>query len=104
MEMVFGTFGAVEGEVVTVIFYSQALSHETNAEVLIIMRIMRLKEVMDTTGLKRSAIYKAISEGRFPKQVSLGARAAGWVADEIESWIMERIEERDGEEEQSTRN
>lgn len=41
------------------------------------MRIMRLKEVMDTTGLKRSAIYKAISEGRFPKQVSLGARAAG---------------------------
>ncbi|WP_262459585.1 AlpA family transcriptional regulator [Alloalcanivorax balearicus] len=78
-----------------VIFYSQALSHEKNTEALIIMKIMRLKEVMDTTGLKRSAIYKAISEGRFPKQVSLGARAAGWVADEIESWIMERIEERD---------
>ncbi|KZX60770.1 MULTISPECIES: AlpA family transcriptional regulator [Gammaproteobacteria] len=59
------------------------------------MRIMRLKEVMDTTGLGRSYIYKLIADGVFPKPVPLGARATGWVSDEVESWILERIGERD---------
>ena len=59
------------------------------------MRIMRLKEVMDTTGLGRSYIYKLIADGGFPKPVPLGARATGWVSDEVESWILERIGERD---------
>jgi len=59
------------------------------------MRIMRLKEVMDTTGLGRSYIYKLIADGVFPKTVPLGARATGWVSDEVESWILERIGERD---------
>ena len=59
------------------------------------MRIMRLKEVMDTTGLGRSYIYKLIADGVFPKPVPLGARATGWVSDEVESWNLERIGERD---------
>ena len=59
------------------------------------MRIMRLKEVMDTTGLGQSYIYKLIADGVFPKPVPLGARATGWVSDEVESWILERIGERD---------
>jgi prophage regulatory protein len=59
------------------------------------MRIMRLKEVMDTTGLGRSYIYKLIADGVFPKPVPLGARATGWVSDEVESWILERLGERD---------
>lgn len=59
------------------------------------MRIMRLKEVMDATGLGRSYIYKLIADGVFPKPVPLGARATGWVSDEVEFWILERIGERD---------
>ena len=59
------------------------------------MRIMRLKEVMDTTGLGRSYIYKLIADGVFPKPVPLGARATGWGSDEVEAWILERIGERD---------
>ncbi len=35
------------------------------------MRIMRLKEVIDTTGLARSTIYKYIADGIFPKPVNL---------------------------------
>lgn len=60
------------------------------------MRIMRLKEVMSNTGLGRSTIYKYITEGQFPKPVSLGDRAVGWVDGEVDEWIMARIEERDG--------
>ena len=63
------------------------------------MRIMRLKDVMDTTGLGRSYIYKLIADGMFPKPVQLGARATWWVSDEVESWILEKIGERDSKEE-----
>lgn len=59
------------------------------------MRIIRLKEVIDSTGLSRSTIYKHISEGSFPKPVGLGDRCVGWVEQEIHDWILARIEERD---------
>lgn len=59
------------------------------------MRLMRLPEVTKVTGLGRSSIYEKISEGTFPKSVPLGGRAVAWVSDEVEAWILERIEERD---------
>lgn len=59
------------------------------------MRIIRLKEVIDSTGLARSTIYKYIAEGTFPKPVSLGDRCVGWVDSEVHEWILARIEERD---------
>ncbi len=59
------------------------------------IKLIRLRDVMDCTGLARSTIYKYISEGTFPKSVSLGSRVAAWVESEIQDWILERIAERD---------
>ena len=59
------------------------------------MRIIRLKDVMNSTGLARSTIYKYIDEGTFPKSVSLGERCVGWVEGEVQDWILARIEGRD---------
>lgn len=59
------------------------------------MRIMRLKEVIDTTGLSRSTLYKYIGDGRFPSPVSLGDRSIGFLDSEVFDWILARIEERD---------
>ncbi|MDX2355079.1 AlpA family transcriptional regulator [Stutzerimonas xanthomarina] len=56
---------------------------------------IRLKEVIGSTGLARSTIYKHISEGVFPKPVSLGDRCVGWVEEEVQEWILDRIGERD---------
>jgi prophage regulatory protein len=67
------------------------------------MRIIRLKEVIDSTGLARSTIYKYIGEGRFPSSVSLGDKSIGFVESEIQDWILARIEERDVAAEDSTR-
>ena len=50
-------------------------------------RLLRLPEVMDRVGLRRSAIYQRMSEGRFPKSRSLGAKCAVWVEAEINDWI-----------------
>ena len=59
------------------------------------MRILRLQDVITATGLSRSTLYKYISEGTFPKPVSLGDRCVGWVESEVHDWILARIEERD---------
>ena len=52
-------------------------------------RLLRLPEVIDRVGLRRSAIYQRMSEGRFPKSRSLGPKCAVWVEAEIDQWICE---------------
>ncbi|MEZ9144905.1 AlpA family transcriptional regulator [Vibrio sp. 10N.286.52.C3] len=59
------------------------------------MRLIKLKEVMTLTSLARSTIYKYMSEGQFPKAVSLGCRSVAWVEEEVTGWVLERIGERD---------
>ena len=50
-------------------------------------KIIRLKEVEQKTGFKKSKIYDEISLGRFPAQVALGQHAVGWHEDEVDRWI-----------------
>jgi len=57
-----------------------------------VISILRLPAVQARTGLSRSTIYLRISEGRFPKPVSLGGRAVGWVEAEINVWLNRQIE------------
>lgn len=59
------------------------------------MKILRLKDVLETTGLSKTSIYEFISQGRFPKSIPLGGRSVGWVDTEVENWIKSRIELRD---------
>ena len=59
------------------------------------MKLIKLKTVMECTGLARSTVYKFIAEGRFPKPVKLGARMVAWVEAEVQEWILARIGERD---------
>ncbi len=54
--------------------------------------ILRRKQVEQRTGLSRSTIYLRIAQGTFPKTVSLGARAVGWLESEIEEWLNSRVE------------
>ena len=53
--------------------------------------ILRLPQVMARTGLSRSTIYLRISKGQFPRPISLGGRAVGWIEEEIDSWLEEQI-------------
>ncbi|GAB1621407.1 AlpA family transcriptional regulator [Agarivorans albus] len=51
-------------------------------------KIMRLPEVIEKTGLSRSTIYLRMSHGQFPKSISLGERAIGWVEKDIDLWVL----------------
>jgi prophage regulatory protein len=55
--------------------------------------ILRLPAVKTRTGLSRSTIYLRVAEGRFPKPISLGARAVGWIDAEVEAWLSGQIEQ-----------
>lgn len=59
------------------------------------MRLIRLSDVTEATGLARSTIYKYISAGSFPKPVPLGGSRVAWVEQEINAWIAECIKARD---------
>lgn len=60
-----------------------------------IMRFIKLKEVMNCTGLGRSTIYKYMANNQFPKTVSLGGRAVAWVESEVHDWMLKKLEARD---------
>ena len=47
------------------------------------IRIVRLPAVQARTGLGRSTIYVRLAEGSFPRPVQLGARAVGWIEEEV---------------------
>ena len=55
--------------------------------------IWRLPKVLAQTGLSRSTIYHKINNDDFPAPINLGPRAVGWLSNEVEGWIQERIDE-----------
>ena len=55
-------------------------------------RILRLPQVQDLVGLRRSTIYNRIQHGEFPRPIKLG-RTSGWVQAEIETWLSSQIEQ-----------
>lgn len=54
------------------------------------MRLIRLKEVTDKTGLGHSSIYKLMANGEFPQSVQLNVRAVAWVGSDVKEWFVVR--------------
>ncbi|KAB7695556.1 helix-turn-helix transcriptional regulator [Plesiomonas shigelloides] len=59
-----------------------------------VVRFIRVREVMQKTGLSKSGIYDLIARGSFPQKVSLGERSVAFVESEIDDWLIERMNER----------
>ncbi len=54
--------------------------------------ILRLPRVKERTGLSRSTIYLRISKGEFPAPISLGSRAVGWLEEDVDTWLSQKVE------------
>ncbi len=54
----------------------------------------RMPQLEVITGLKKSALYKRIAEGTFPRPIKLSARASAWPSDEIEAWQQAQVDTR----------
>ena len=47
-------------------------------------QLLRLPQVKSITGLSKSTIYARMSEGNFPKQISIGPRLVVWL---VPGWL-----------------
>lgn len=65
------------------------------------LTILRRKQVEVRTGLSRSAIYAKLRRNpkrpsdydpTFPRPVSVGARAVGWIESELDAWLAAQIQ------------
>lgn len=57
--------------------------------------VLRRREVEARVGLKKSDLYARMAAGEFPRPIPLGARAVGWLEDEIDAWVTARVAERE---------
>ena len=65
------------------------------------LTILRRKQVEARTGLSRSSIYARLRQNpkrpgdydpTFPKPISVGAKAVGWIEAEIDAWLTAQVE------------
>jgi prophage regulatory protein len=56
-------------------------------------RILRRAEVEARTGLSGGTIDNLETAGAFPPRIAISPRAVGWVEEEIDAWVEQRIRE-----------
>jgi prophage regulatory protein len=62
-------------------------------------KLIRIKSVIELTGLSKSYIYALANKGLFPRSIQLvpGGTSVAWVKSEVLAWIDSRIQSRDAE-------
>ncbi len=67
------------------------------------MKILRRKELEQRTGLARSTIYSKLKRNpkrptdydpSFPRPVSIGPKAVGWLEHEVDAWLASQAQKR----------
>lgn len=59
------------------------------------LRIVRMQELTEKVALQPSTIYALVQAGDFPApfKIAPGGRAAGWLLDDVDSWLRSRARE-----------
>ena len=63
-----------------------------------VIKIIKLPDVLNRTAWSRSTLYLRIKQGLFPKPISLGARAVGFVDAEVQSIVSAMIASKSADE------
>ncbi|MBP4033279.1 AlpA family transcriptional regulator [Aeromonas sp. PrichA-15] len=64
-----------------------------NTAATVAARLIRIREVMNKTGLSKSGVYDLMNAGQFPKSIRLSdtGRTVAFIEAEVDSWIAARI-------------
>ena len=54
-------------------------------------RILRLKTVLERTGLSRSTMYRKMQNGSFPQNIRISTRCTGWRESAVNEWMRDPI-------------
>ena len=55
------------------------------------VRMLRLPQVMQQTGLKKTKLYELQAKGIFPMRIQITSNSVGWIEEDIQRWIAGRI-------------
>lgn len=53
-------------------------------------RILRIRAVLELTGLSRSTLYRKVQDGTFPRQIKISERCSGWRERAVRDWMIEQ--------------
>ena len=56
------------------------------------IRMLRLAQVINMTGLGKTKIYELQAEGSFPMRVKITAHSVEWIEDEVQAWLARRAQ------------
>ena len=56
--------------------------------------ILRIKAVMQRTGLTRPTLYRKIAEGTFPRQIRISTNCIGWRESAVDAWLRSPMDYR----------
>ena len=57
-------------------------------------QLLRLKQVQEKTGLKRTQIYLYMKTDDFPHSIKIGPASVAWLESEIDGWISLKMNNR----------
>lgn len=55
------------------------------------MRLLRVREICQVSGLARSTLYGEMRRGRFPAPVRISRRSVAWRSTDIDEWLKSRV-------------
>jgi prophage regulatory protein len=56
-----------------------------------IMRILKAKEVAERTSISIPYIRRLARDGKFPEPIPLTENRSGWLEQDVDEWISERV-------------
>lgn len=55
------------------------------------LKFIRIEALCERLGLSRAWVYQQVALDKFPRPISLGTRAVGWLESEVNEWVEQRI-------------
>lgn len=55
-------------------------------------KMLRMRHVVEYTGVSRCTIYRWMNAGTFPRSIRLGEQSVAWLEAEVDAWIQDRID------------
>ena len=59
------------------------------------IRLLRLAQVIECTGIRKTKLYEMQSQGKFPMRVKITEHAVGWVENDVQAWLANRVAQSD---------
>ena len=57
------------------------------------IRMLRIAQVLGLTGLGKTKIYELQAMGEFPMRAKITSHSVAWIEEEVQAWLIARIEE-----------